>query len=139
MTKYKYFKTKEELIDAFCEVWKRNCMPWEEFEVMTPDNRWRKQSTLSSFIFSPTQYRQIIPTKTRVLNGVEVAAPLSEAPRVGSECYYISTYDIDPVAPHNWLDDSVDRRLLGRGIVFATEDDARENAEVLLDMLRAGE
>jgi hypothetical protein len=70
--------------------------------------------------------------KTRIINGFEVPAPETEAPKNG-ERLFIAAVDIEPYAyTCTWCANYSDQLFLKRGLVFRTEEAAVANAKAML-------
>lgn len=72
--------------------------------------------------------------KTRIINGFEVPAPETQKLKSGSRYWAASVTNVDFCIKHIWDDDdgAFDIRLLDRGLVFLTDEDAVANTKAML-------
>lgn len=70
--------------------------------------------------------------KTRIINGFEVPAPETAKPDYGTRYFSSSLSYMDMAVFHEWNDDDFDTRMLKRGIVFLSAEDAIANAKAML-------
>lgn len=77
---------------------------------------------------------RIKPATIRI-GSAEVNAPMREAPARG-KTYWVPAIDSASLrVTYEWQGDSMDRRLLSRGLCFHTEEDARTAAGAILALL----
>lgn len=70
--------------------------------------------------------------ETRSINGFEVPAPETRAPKSGTRCYLASPTKRDYYSREFWNANPLDMYLLERGLVFLAKEDAIANAKAML-------
>jgi hypothetical protein len=71
-------------------------------------------------------------SKTRIINGFEVPAPEAKEPGYGATYFTPSLAYITMAVDHKWNNDDFDARVLKRGIVFLSAEDAIANAKAMM-------
>ena len=74
--------------------------------------------------------------RTVTINGHEVPAPETQAPKIGTQYWTFRNTDPDLVVSNVWSNDGLDRRLLNRGLVHLSEENALKVGAVLFPVLR---
>lgn len=67
------------------------------------------------------------PKTTRIINGVEVPAPLEVMPEDGAIVWYLVFYSEYPVLELTFASSDIHKTLFSRGLLFATKSDAESN------------
>jgi hypothetical protein len=70
--------------------------------------------------------------KTRIINGFEVPAPETEEPKKDDWFFKAGIYSEEFYDEESWRGCSYDLRLLKRGLLFLTKEDAIANAKAML-------
>ena len=68
---------------------------------------------------------------TILCNGIKVPAPETVAPSAGTKYYYVECITREIIQYHTWYSDTTDNRLLKRGLVHLTKEDALEHAKAM--------
>ena len=105
--------------------------PWERWEFNKPKDgaTWYPFTTGVPTWFQEFEYRRKPRTMTHT---VTIPEPLREAPKRGETYYVMDTTATNCFFVYWWSDDETDRRLLKRGLCFATKEDAIAAAKAMM-------
>lgn len=81
----------------------------------------------------PDNWRVKPPTIT--IGTTEVIAPMRDVPSEGTSVWIVSLTEATVARNLIWSDSIRDRRLLSRGLLHATEEDAEAHANALLELV----
>lgn len=95
-------------------------------------NDWRDAANfLTGIVENPHNWQVRRKQPTRVVNGFTVPAPLRVAPAYG-DSYFVSAFSAEQFCSLAcWVNDSIDKRWLERGLIHLTEDAAIANAKAM--------
>lgn len=93
---------------------------------------WPKEGRFSEL--PKEHYQDIIGMwpKTRIINGFEVPAPETTKPERNAIYFATDVNHADMAGCREWDNDAFDTRMLERGLVFLTKEDAIANAKAML-------
>lgn len=96
------------------------------------------QSTRVGVFDDPTVELKV-KSKTIMVNGSELAAPVRNALKYGDN-YFIPVFDSakDEIRLYVWTNSSFDRHCLAQGLIYLKEEDALALREAILSPLKLG-
>lgn len=74
--------------------------------------------------------------RTRIINGIVVAAPLTVTPERGVRVWDVSLSNIDGCTSWTWDWDETDWTSLNNGVLFASKEDAQENTRAIASITK---
>jgi len=108
-----------------------NPRPWKAFEYRDVISMWTPCPDIQTALLSAAQERLRRKPRTVTVNGIEVPAPMREAPKMGTIYWTITAAYPDGVLKKSWGNSPMDLRRLNAGFVWATEADARAAFEAI--------
>ena len=103
--------------------------PWQLWEFFHTDVVWKPLFNNPSW-FENVAYRR--KPQTIKIGEHEFPMPMREAPKMRSEYWVVELTNSDVASENRWIDDSLDRLWLQRGLCHATREAALQHAKVLI-------
>lgn len=118
-----------ELMMQYVEDARETDRPWERWEFLSPTRGW---SELMRHPFWGTAVKYRRKSRTHMVNGIEVPAPLNSRPKVNSVYWIADPSEIDYTMDYVWNCCNFDKLTLERGLVYATKEAAVANAMAMI-------
>jgi hypothetical protein len=107
-----------------------------QMECVDGPGGWADQDVSYAVVFTDKVFRRKpAPPKRITINGVEINAPLSEAPVNGTD---VCRIEADEVANFVWSSSPWQKEALANGRIFATEQDAQAAYDAITLALTGG-
>jgi hypothetical protein len=103
--------------------------PWQLWEFSHDSEEWKPLFNNPGWIEDTTYRRK---PQTIKIGEHEFPMPMREAPKMRSEYWVVELTNSDVASENRWIDDSLDRLWLQRGLCHATREAALQHAKVLI-------
>jgi hypothetical protein len=103
--------------------------PWEYWEFFQDSEGWKPLLNNPSW-FENVAYRR--KPQTIKIGEHEFPMPMREAPKMGAMYWLVEPVNSDVASETQWVNDSLDRLWLQRGLCHATREAALQHAKALI-------